>query len=81
MSIALLTLSPIHFVFANMFSQIARSVYQDDELIKNRDFQAPLESAVDVSLLPKVMQKRNFGKMSQTKVSSFLSVDGGLCKG
>jgi hypothetical protein len=35
---------------------------QDDDLL-NRDYTAATESAVDMSMLPKVMQVRNFGKV------------------
>ncbi len=42
--------------------------HQDEEILK-RNYNVKLESTVDVSLLPKVMQVRNFGKMSRTKVS------------
>ncbi len=37
-------------------------VAQDEEILK-RNYNVKLESTVDVSLLPKVMQVRNFGKV------------------
>jgi hypothetical protein len=37
--------------------------HQDDEILK-RDYGARLESSVDMSLLPKVLQVKNFGKVS-----------------
>ncbi|KAL7416675.1 splicing factor, Prp19-binding domain-containing protein [Mrakia frigida] len=48
--------------------------HQDDEILQ-RDYSAPLESTVDVSSLPKVMQKRNFGKMSQSKYTHLVDQD------
>ncbi|CCA69164.1 related to microfibril-associated protein [Serendipita indica DSM 11827] len=41
--------------------------YQDLDELKNRDYTAPIESQVDISLLPKVMQVKDFGKRSRTK--------------
>lgn len=34
------------------------------EELLNRDYTAATESAVDMSMLPKVMQAKNFGKVS-----------------
>jgi microfibrillar-associated protein 1 len=42
---------------------------QDEEILK-RNYNVKLESTVDVSLLPKVMQVRNFGKVSGKRLSS-----------
>ena len=36
---------------------------QDDDILK-RDYTGAVESQVDMSLLPKVMQVRDFGKVS-----------------
>lgn len=36
----------------------------DAEELLNRDYTAATESAVDMSMLPKVMQVKNFGKVS-----------------
>ena len=35
------------------------------EELLNRDYTAATESAVDMSMLPKVMQAKNFGKVSR----------------
>ena len=39
--------------------------YQDDDLMK-RDYVGATESQVDMSMLPKIMQVRNFGKVSSS---------------
>ncbi|KIK70345.1 hypothetical protein GYMLUDRAFT_147561 [Collybiopsis luxurians FD-317 M1] len=49
--------------------------HQDAEILKRHDFTEATESTVDVSLLPKVMQIRNFGKRSQTKYTHLLDQD------
>lgn len=43
------------------------SFFQDSELLKNRDFTAMTESAVDKTLLPKMMQVRDYGKKGRSK--------------
>ncbi|CAD6570134.1 MAG: hypothetical protein TREMPRED_005606 [Tremellales sp. Tagirdzhanova-0007] len=48
--------------------------HQDDHLL-NRDYTAATESAVDMSMLPKIMQVRNFGKMSRTKYTHLTDQD------
>jgi microfibrillar-associated protein 1 len=48
---------------------------QDEEILKRHDFTEATESTVDVSLLPKVMQVRNFGKRSRTKYTHLLDQD------
>ena len=45
------------------------------EVLKKHDYTEATESAVDVSLLPKLMQVRNFGKRSQTKYTHLLYQD------
>jgi microfibrillar-associated protein 1 len=48
-----------------------------DEL-KNRDFSQGVEGQVDVSLLPKVMQVKDFGKRSRTKYTHLKDQDTSL---
>jgi microfibrillar-associated protein 1 len=43
------------------------SFFQDMDILKNRDYSARTESTVDVSLLPKVMQVRDYGKAGRSK--------------
>ncbi|KAF9052769.1 splicing factor, Prp19-binding domain-containing protein [Panaeolus papilionaceus] len=49
--------------------------HQDEEILKRHDFTEATESTVDVSLLPKVMQVKNFGKRSRTKYTHLLDQD------
>ncbi|TDL28934.1 hypothetical protein BD410DRAFT_781492 [Rickenella mellea] len=49
--------------------------HQDAEILKKHDFTAPTESTIDVTLLPKVMQVKNFGKRSQTKYTHLVDQD------
>ncbi|KAF8060967.1 microfibrillar-associated protein MFAP1, Zn finger, CCHC type protein [Lyophyllum atratum] len=49
--------------------------HQDQEILTRRDYTAPTASAVDVSLLPKVMQVKDFGKRSRTKYTHLLDQD------
>lgn len=49
--------------------------HQDQEILKRHDFTQATESTIDVSLLPKVMQVKNFGKRSQTKYTHLLDQD------
>ncbi len=53
---------------------------QDDDLL-NRDYTAATESAVDMSMLPKVMQVRNFGKVRRLKAFSTYADGGRRCRG
>lgn len=43
--------------------------------MKKRDYTEATESTVDVSLLPKIMQVRNFGKRSRTKYTHLVDQD------
>ena len=51
--------------------------YADDEVLQRYDYSAPTEGEVhrDMSSLPKVMQVRNFGKMSRTKYTHLKDQD------
>uniref|UniRef100_A0A0W0F9U1 Micro-fibrillar-associated protein 1 C-terminal domain-containing protein n=1 Tax=Moniliophthora roreri TaxID=221103 RepID=A0A0W0F9U1_MONRR len=49
--------------------------HQDEEIIKRRDYTEATESTMDVSLLPKVMQVKNFGKRSRTKYTHLVDQD------
>lgn len=49
--------------------------HQDDEIMHKHDYTVATESTVDVSLLPKVMQVRNFGKRGRTKYTHLLDQD------
>lgn len=48
---------------------------QDDDVLKRHDFTEATESTIDVSVLPKVMQVKNFGKRSRTKYTHLLDQD------
>lgn len=48
--------------------------HQDDEIL-NRDYTAATESQVDMQMLPKVMQVRDFGKASRTKYTHLTDQD------
>lgn len=47
---------------------------QDDDLLR-RDYAGATESSVDMTLLPKVMQVRDFGKASRTKYTHLADQD------
>ncbi|GAA6063714.1 hypothetical protein JCM10212_001825, partial [Sporobolomyces blumeae] len=49
--------------------------HQDQEILKKHDYTAPTESTVDVSALPAVLQRRNFGKASQSKYTHLADQD------
>lgn len=49
--------------------------HQDEEILQRHDFTAATESTVDISLLPKVMQVRDFGKRSRTKYTHLVDQD------
>ncbi|KIK04314.1 hypothetical protein K443DRAFT_427001 [Laccaria amethystina LaAM-08-1] len=49
--------------------------HQDEEILKRHDFTEATESTIDVSMLPKVMQVKNFGKRSRTKYTHLLDQD------
>ncbi|KAF8323145.1 hypothetical protein DL93DRAFT_2147213 [Clavulina sp. PMI_390] len=52
-----------------------KGAFHQDEAILKRDYTEATESTVDVSMLPKVMQVKNFGKRSQTKYTHLLDQD------
>ncbi|KAH7930597.1 hypothetical protein BV22DRAFT_1028318, partial [Leucogyrophana mollusca] len=49
--------------------------HQDEEILRRHDFTEATESTMDVSLLPKVMQVKDFGKRSRTKYTHLLDQD------
>ncbi|KAF8912904.1 splicing factor, Prp19-binding domain-containing protein [Gymnopilus junonius] len=49
--------------------------HQDEEILKRHDYTEATESTMDVSLLPKIMQVKNFGKRSRTKYTHLLDQD------
>ena len=49
--------------------------HQDEEILRRHDFTEATQSTVDVSLLPKVMQVKNFGKRGRTKYTHLLDQD------
>ncbi|KAJ4485481.1 splicing factor, Prp19-binding domain-containing protein [Lentinula aciculospora] len=55
--------------------------HQDEEILKRHDFTEATESTTDVSLLPKVMQVKNFGKRSRTKYTHLLDQDTTIATG
>ena len=48
---------------------------QDEEILKRHDFTEATESTVDVTMLPQVMQVRDFGKRSRTKYTHLVDQD------
>jgi len=49
--------------------------HQDEEILKKHDYTEATQSTIDVSVLPKVMQVKNFGKRSRTKYTHLLDQD------
>ncbi|KAI1787817.1 splicing factor, Prp19-binding domain-containing protein [Ganoderma leucocontextum] len=49
--------------------------HQDADILKRHDFTESTESTVDVSMLPSVMQVKNFGKRGRTKYTHLLDQD------
>lgn len=50
--------------------------YQDDELVKETDYSEPtLEDKFDRTILPKVMQVKNFGRAGRTKYTHLVDQD------
>lgn len=45
------------------------------EILKRHDFTEATESTIDMTLLPKVMQVKNFGKRGRTKYTHLLDQD------
>ncbi|KAH9916753.1 splicing factor, Prp19-binding domain-containing protein [Epithele typhae] len=48
---------------------------QDEDILRRHDFTEATESTMDVSMLPKVMQVKNFGKRGRTKYTHLLDQD------
>ena len=48
---------------------------QDSQILKRHDYTEATESYVDMSMLPKVMQVKNFGKRGRTKYTHLLDQD------
>ncbi|KAF8588464.1 hypothetical protein K439DRAFT_1645454 [Ramaria rubella] len=55
--------------------------HQDEEILRRHDFTEATESTIDVSLLPKVMQVKDFGKRSRTKYTHLLDQDTTIASG
>ncbi|KIK99940.1 hypothetical protein PAXRUDRAFT_130994 [Paxillus rubicundulus Ve08.2h10] len=49
--------------------------HQDDEILRRHDYTEATVSTIDISLLPKVMQVKDFGKRSRTKYTHLLDQD------
>ncbi|KAG9045065.1 hypothetical protein FS837_007112 [Tulasnella sp. UAMH 9824] len=49
--------------------------HQDAEILKRHDYTEATESTLDVSMLPKVMQVKDFGKRGRTKYTHLLDQD------
>ncbi|KAH9964536.1 splicing factor, Prp19-binding domain-containing protein [Russula dissimulans] len=49
--------------------------HQDQDILKRHDFTEATESTMDVSLLPQVMQVKNFGKRGRTKYTHLVDQD------
>ncbi|KAK7688298.1 hypothetical protein QCA50_008669 [Cerrena zonata] len=49
--------------------------HQDDEVLRKHDYTEATESTMDVSVLPQVMQVKNFGKRGRTKYTHLLDQD------
>jgi microfibrillar-associated protein 1 len=48
---------------------------QDAEILERHDYTEATESTIDMTLLPEVMQVKNFGKRSRTKYTHLLDQD------
>lgn len=51
------------------------TIHQDMDILQRHDYTEATESTVDVSMLPQVMQVKNFGKRSRTKYTHLLDQD------
>ncbi|KAG8938223.1 hypothetical protein FRC04_009246 [Tulasnella sp. 424] len=49
--------------------------HQDSEILKRHDYTEATESTLDISMLPKVMQVKDFGKRSRTKYTHLADQD------
>src|SRR5258705_13832398 len=58
-----------------IFHRTEHPYAQEEEILKKRDYTEATGSTVDVSLLPKVMQVKNFGKRSRTKYTHLVDQD------
>lgn len=48
---------------------------KDEGILEKHDYTEATESTMDISLLPKVMQVKNFGKRGRTKYTHLLDQD------
>lgn len=49
--------------------------FQDLDIVNKRDYSGPTEGAIDKSTLPKLMQKRDYGKRGQSKYTHLAAED------
>ncbi|KAL6305693.1 splicing factor, Prp19-binding domain-containing protein [Sparassis latifolia] len=55
--------------------------HQDEEILQRHDYTEATESTIDVSMLPQVMQVKNFGKRGRTKYTHLLDQDTTVASG
>ncbi|KAJ3864584.1 splicing factor, Prp19-binding domain-containing protein, partial [Lentinula novae-zelandiae] len=58
-----------------------KGAFHQVQILQRHDFTEATESTMDVSLLPKVMQVKNFGKRSRTKYTHLLDQDTTIATG